>query len=288
MSSKSKRKAKKGPSIGQRLQAVWPSGQLQLGPIQREAIGLVLLIFAILTLLSLAGVSSGAILGWWATALQRLFGWGAYLVALGLALAGIYLLWQDMRDRLPFDARAAVGLELLFLVILAASHMPLVLRSGVEAALEAAQLGQAGGHVGWALAVLLLEGLGVLIGALVLAAGLLLALFLVLPVSWDDLQYWVQRQYRLTSAALSRWRLARQGTAVAPEPEEVPWWEQEPDPSELGAKAKARKGASKRTSRKKKARPRTQPGSLPIAGSSGSGFTQGLWRHRRTSQIADH
>ena len=224
---------------------------------------MVLLILAVLTLLSLAGVSSGSILGWWETTLQRLFGWGAYLVALNLGLAGIYLLWRDMRDQVPLDTGAVIGLELLFLTILAASHMPLVLRSGVEGAQQAAQQGRAGGQVGWALAVLLLEGLGVLIGALVLWAALLFALFLVLPVSWDDLRYWAQRQYRLASASFSRWRIARQGTAVAPEPEEAPWWEQEADPAEVQAQAKARKGASKRTGRKKPARRRTQPGSLP-------------------------
>jgi S-DNA-T family DNA segregation ATPase FtsK/SpoIIIE len=137
--------------------------------------------------------------------------------------------------------------------------MPLVVRSGVEAARLAAELGQAGGYVGWALAVLLLEFLGPLVGVLVLWFGMLLALFLVLPISWDELKYWVRYQYRLASASFSRWRLARQGTAVAPEPEEVPWWEQEPDPSET----KRRKKPSKRKSRKRPAHRPAAPGMLP-------------------------
>jgi S-DNA-T family DNA segregation ATPase FtsK/SpoIIIE len=69
----------------------------------------------------------------------------------------------------------------------------------------------------------------------------------------------VRHQYRLALASFSRWRMTRQGTAVAPEPEEVPWWEQEPDPSE----AKRRKKPSKRKSRKKPARRPASPGTLP-------------------------
>jgi S-DNA-T family DNA segregation ATPase FtsK/SpoIIIE len=238
---------------------LWPEGRLQLGPVQREAVGLILLILAILTLLSLMGVSSGSILGWWSTALQQLFGWGAYLVAVGLALTGIYMLWRDIRDVLPLDIGAIVGLELLLLVLLAASHMPVVLRSGVEAARQAAEQGQAGGYVGWALAVLLIEVLGALIGVLVLWAGMLLALFLVLPVSWDELKDWVRYQYRLASASFVRWRMARQGTPIVPQAEEVPWWEQEPDPSE----AKQRKRSRKKRSKKKPMRRPATPGTLP-------------------------
>jgi DNA segregation ATPase FtsK/SpoIIIE, S-DNA-T family len=54
---------------------------------------------------------------------------------------------------------------------------------------------------------------------------------LILPVSWQDLRDWFHRLSRTIAAAASRFRTAQQGTPVAPEVAEVPWWEQESDPS---------------------------------------------------------
>ena len=64
---------------------------------------------------------------------------------------------------------------------------------------------------------------------------------------------------RTVTATYGRWRVTRQGTPVAPELEEEPWWEQEPEP----AKKKARKKRSKRSKARKKAKPRPTDGTLP-------------------------
>jgi S-DNA-T family DNA segregation ATPase FtsK/SpoIIIE len=152
-----------------------------------------------------------------------------------------------------------IGLELLVLVLLTASHAPLVLRSGTDEAWLAAYQGRGGGYVGWALAVLLLEGLGVMIGSLVLLVALLIALYLVLSLSWGDLWDWGQHQIRLVAAAFSRWWTALQGTPVAPEPPEVPWWEQE----QPASKSKTPRKASKAQRRRKKPKRRPTDGSLP-------------------------
>jgi S-DNA-T family DNA segregation ATPase FtsK/SpoIIIE len=258
MSRQRTSKAKKQPSLSERFQGWWSGLQTELGPVQREAIGLVLLIVAILTLWGLLGISSGAVLGWWAMTLHRLFGWCAYLVPLVVGLLGVRLLWRELRERAPIGPAALIGLELLFLVILSVSHAPLVLRLGADDALLAAEQGQGGGYVGWALVVLLLEGLGVMVGVLVLLAALLLAAVLLLPWSWAEIQAWGRYQVRLAFAGINRWWMGRQGTLVEPEPPEVPWWEQEPDPSEAKPGTKA-----SRKPRKKPAKRRPKDGSLP-------------------------
>ncbi len=259
MSSRQARKAKKRASSSQRLKGRWPSWQLKLGPGQREAIGFVLMILAILTLLGLLGISSGSILGWWATLLQRLFGWGAYLLAFSLVLLGLWLLWRDLREWFPIDPATFIGLELLLLALLVASHASLILGSNADQALLVAQQGKGGGHVGWALAVLLVEGLGWAVGAFVLLACLALALFLILPLSWADLRKWGQYQLRLAAATFNRWQIAWRGTPVAPEPPEVPWWEEEPDPS----KVKTRKKGVRKPRTRRPAKRSPQDGSLP-------------------------
>lgn len=265
MSRRRKSRAKRPPSLWQRVQnwsgwKRWQNWRPSLGPVQRELIGLGLILLAALTFLGLLRISSGALLEWWATALLQLFGWGAYPMTLGLGLAGLLLLWKDLERRLLLSPATLLGLELLLLVFLVAIHMPLVLRTGADEAFLAAEQGRAGGYVGWALAVLLIESLGSLITALILLATLLAGFYLLLAMSWEDIQEWGQHQYRLVVAAISRWLTARQGTPMVPEPSEAPWWERQPDTPP----AKSTQDVSSKPSRRRRpSKPRPTDGGLP-------------------------
>jgi S-DNA-T family DNA segregation ATPase FtsK/SpoIIIE len=237
----------------------WIKGrEWRLGPAQRQLLGLVLFLLAVVTFLGLFGISTGSILGWWVSAVRQVFGWVAFLVALGMAIVGLRLAWPALYERLPLRPGTVVAIELLLLVVLVASHAPLVIRTGVDQAGLAAHEGRGGGYMGWALAVLLMEGLGPIVGSLILVVLFLLSLYLILSLTWADIEDWVRHQARLVSAALSRWQAGRQGTPVAPEVEEVPWWEREPDPSE---KKKRRKRSNPKP--RKKTKPRPADASLP-------------------------
>jgi len=89
----------------------------------------------------------------------------------------------------------------------------------------------------------------------------MISLYLVLPVTWVDIQEWVQYQSRKVSAVVGRWQAKRQGTPVVPEAEEVPWWEQEPEPSE--SKARSKRKAKPNPTPKRKAKARQADGNLP-------------------------
>jgi S-DNA-T family DNA segregation ATPase FtsK/SpoIIIE len=255
MSRRRTRKSKGTSTLGQLLQGWKPS--LQLGPGQLKVLGWVLLILTALTLLGLSGISSGAALDRWASALRRLFGWGAYPLTIGVGLAGLRLVWPKLDEWVSLGSGSVVGLELLLLIILVASHAPLVLRDGADEAFQAAQDGRAGGYVGWALAVPLMEGLGALVGSAVLLAVLIAALALLIPLSRASVLAWVQRQARPVASLFSRSRQAPQVEPVVSEPAEVPWWEQDPDPSE----PKRRK--PRRRPRRRPATPRPRDGELP-------------------------
>ncbi len=220
----------RGKTAPKQAQPAVPAGR-KPPYLRQEVWGGVLLAVALLTLLGLTGISGGAVLGGWASFVRKLFGWVGYPVTLVAGLAGLWLIWPELRARLRLNPGDWVGIELLLLVIMAAAHAPLVLGDGTDAARIAANDGQAGGLVGWALADLLMSGLGAAVGSLLLFAGFVLALGLILPVSWQDLRDWFHRLSRTIAAAASRFRTAQQGTPVAPEVAEVPWWEQEPDPS---------------------------------------------------------
>ena len=198
--------------------------------LRQEVWGGVLLVAALLTVLGLTGISGGVVLGAWRDVVRGAFGWVGYPVALVAALAGTWLLWPGIRAQLRMEPKHWVGIELLLLVIMAAARAPLVV-GGTDSAGAAWTDGRGGGVVGWALADLLMSGLGVVVGSLLLFAGFVLALGLILPVSWQDLKDWFHRLSRTIAAAAGRFRTARQGTPVTPEADEIPWWEQEPDPS---------------------------------------------------------
>ena len=254
-------KAKKQTPVTQRVrdwfgQRKW---RLSLTSGQRQLLGLILFLIALVTFLGLLGISTGSILGWWVGAVSQAFGWMAFPVSLGMALVGLRLLWPAFYDRLPLRPGTVVAIELLLLVVLVASHAPFVVRLGAEGAGLAAYEGRGGGYVGWALGVLLMEGLGPVVGSLVLVVLFLLSLYLILSLSWADIEDWAWHQARRMSAALGRWQAGRQGTPVVPDPEEVPWWEQEPETPA----AKSRKKRSTRAKRATKRRPRTADTNLP-------------------------
>ena len=256
--TKKAKRTTKQPSIPRRLRSWAGNREWKLGPLQRQILGLGLFLLAVVTFLGLFGISTGLILGWWVRIVSQAFGWVAFLVALGLAVLGIRLAWPAFQDRLPLPPGTVVAIELLLLVVLVASHAPLVIRMGADQAGQAAYEGRGGGYVGWALAVLLMEGLGPIVGSLVLVVLFLLSLYLILSLSWADIEDWVRHQVRLMSAAVGRWQAARQGTPVVPEMEEVPWWEEEPGPSEK----KKQKKRSKPKPRKR-TKPRPVDASLP-------------------------
>lgn len=241
-----------------RLQGAWPKRRPQWPDAPREAVGVALIILSALTLLGLSNISSGVLLDWWATAVLRLFGWWAYPVVLAAAVLGLWLLWDDFRQRAPLYPHHIVGIELLLLCLLTASHAPLVLRLGSEKAWISAHQGQGGGYIGWALAVLQVEALGALVGSLVLLILFLGALFLLLSLSPKDIADWLQVQGRSLAVLWGRWTSAARGTAVAPQVDETPWWEEEPDPAQ-----RPRRKKSARKPRRAKGAPSQRDGNLP-------------------------
>ena len=162
----------------------------RLSPIQRELMGLGLLGLAVITMLSLFAITSGAISDGWAALLRHLFGWGAIPITLGVGWLGLLLLWGSLRDEAESLLRwdVIIGVELIFVAGLALLHLFV----GGDNALAAAQAGEGGGIVGWSISTLLVDMIGKLAGGIVLILLLLAGIGLLLRFSGAEAYGWLQ------------------------------------------------------------------------------------------------
>lgn len=120
---------------------------------QREILALLLILIGGLTLLALFGVT-GSYTAIWVSLLTRFCGWGAYLLAATLVVAGISMLrrGENVYDEFPVPWARIVGLEILFVAIVALIHLSVA--ADDRDALQLAENGQGGGYLGLAVSSL--------------------------------------------------------------------------------------------------------------------------------------
>ncbi|MBZ0294453.1 MAG: hypothetical protein K8L99_17955, partial [Anaerolineae bacterium] len=116
-----------------------------------EIAAIILIVFGIVSFLSLFDVSSNATISTaWSNALTSLFGFGSFLVAGGILGVGILILLPKAGVFVDFPARRVLAIEVAFLSLLALLH----LTSGDSEWRALARVGQGGGIIGWGLSVI--------------------------------------------------------------------------------------------------------------------------------------
>jgi S-DNA-T family DNA segregation ATPase FtsK/SpoIIIE len=172
-----------------------------------EVAGVILLILALLTTLSLFSVSHGPITQRWLFLLNQLVGWGMYLVPLVLAALGIWLLRRFAADPAEERGEKLVGGLLLFFVLLAIFQL-------IEPRQELAAREQpgGGGALGWALGTLLTNGLGSFGAAIVLSAIFLVCLILLSDLSLAGIILWARQKIQAMKERQRHEELARLST----------------------------------------------------------------------------
>ncbi|GAB4530345.1 MAG: DNA translocase FtsK [Anaerolineae bacterium] len=165
-----------------------------------------LLVVAVITLLSLLAVTSGALSDNWAALLRQLFGWGAIPVALSVAWLGVLLLWGSLRNEtepLPgWDV--IIGVELIFVAGLSLLHLLV----GGDEALAVAQAGVGGGIVGWAISSLLVNVAGRLGATAILALLFVAGTGLLMGFSGSG-AVWLPGGGERSDRAVGQWGLLR-------------------------------------------------------------------------------
>jgi S-DNA-T family DNA segregation ATPase FtsK/SpoIIIE len=200
----------------------WEQLNANLKPFQREIAGLLLLALAAITILGLFSVTSGVVSNWWTRLLRRIFGLGAYLVAVGLVVAGLCLLLSNLGRELKVGWRTIIGLEVIFVAGLALVH----LLSFNQDPWQLAGSGGGGGFVGWAISNLLISALGWPIALLILLVILGLGIAMAFDLSRINVQMVAEA---VIARALSLYERLTSPTVSAPPPVE----EYEEPPAEV-------------------------------------------------------
>jgi len=151
----------------------WDNLLDSLPPWGDEIAAIILIVFGVVSFLSLLNVSSDAtISNAWSMALTSLFGYGSAIVSFAIFGLGVIILLPKLGIVIRFPTRRILALEFAFLAALALLH----LASGETELRSLARLGRGGGQVGWALSTLVSTLVGPPIAGLIWAIVLFVAL----------------------------------------------------------------------------------------------------------------
>ena len=145
-----------------------------------ELAGILLMAVALLTALGLLSYSRGALTARWLGLLRLAIGWGAYVLPLGLGIAGFWLFLVGFGRPLDVPLETLLGTIILVLAGLGLLHY----FSGDPQA--AAVIGEGGGHLGWLVSRTLIEALGRFGALFVLVASIVIGLIALFSISLAD------------------------------------------------------------------------------------------------------
>ncbi len=187
-----------------------------------DLIGIVMALVGLLTVLSLFSAGKSIITGGWVNLLRTVFGWGVYILPIGLIVLGAWLVARNV-DRLPeLSLERVVGILLLFVGLLVAFHG---LSGPTATAIERATQGSGGGYIGALLQQVLVNGLGGAGAVIVVLAWLIIALAMTLDLSMQEMFAWTgplahKAGEKLNQSVQSRKQVGQVESSVEP-PDEL-------------------------------------------------------------------
>ncbi len=155
------------------LPAQWREFTESLPPWTDEVAGILLIVFGVVSLLALLNFSPDTtVASSWAYAIRQLFGYGGFVVALGILALGVIILLPKLGIVLRFPWPRVLAIEIAFISFLALLH--LLANDPEPRAL--ARAGGGGGYVGWALSQLVVGLFDPITSTLLYAAVFIVAL----------------------------------------------------------------------------------------------------------------
>jgi S-DNA-T family DNA segregation ATPase FtsK/SpoIIIE len=148
----------------------------------------------ILTLLSLLSPVNGTLTGTWVKLIGQGFGWGMYVLPIGLLVGGLWLILRKF-ERIPsLGFERLIGILLLFLILLASIHFIQEILTKIPS-LQLAGQGLGGGYLGGLVSLGLQAGLGKGGAAVALLALLLISLAFTLEISIYEMGDWLGKGF---------------------------------------------------------------------------------------------
>ncbi|MGB7876825.1 MAG: DNA translocase FtsK 4TM domain-containing protein [Anaerolineales bacterium] len=154
-----------------------------------DIIGVVLALTGLLTLLSLISAERSVLTGGLIRILGQVFGWGVYILPLGLIVIGVWLVLRNIESVPTISIERVTGVILLYFWLLTAMH---AIIAAPELAEQAALDRAGGGYLGSVFERMLWLGLGSWGAIVAMTAWLLIGLALTLDVPIRELFKWVR------------------------------------------------------------------------------------------------
>lgn len=167
----------------------WDSILDSLPPWGDEIAAIVLIVFGIVSFLSLLNVSADATISTaWSNTLKSLFGYGSVIVSAGILGLGIVILLPKMGRVIKFPTRRILALEVAFLSLLALLHL-----AANDPEMRAmARAGEGGGYIGYTLSIII-AGLFGSIPAILFYGGLfILSIGVVFGLRQSHVTTWLE------------------------------------------------------------------------------------------------
>jgi S-DNA-T family DNA segregation ATPase FtsK/SpoIIIE len=163
----------------------------QLSPERKlDVVGIILTFVGVIIILGLVSTNRSAPIDKAISIITQLFGWGIFILTLGLIFFGLWLVFRKIERIPPLSAERAVGSVILFLWLLTLLHL-IATRGNVDIAETVTLTGQGGGAIGerFQRALWFLFGNG---GILVsLLAWLIIGIAVLLDKPVRDLFFWL-------------------------------------------------------------------------------------------------
>jgi S-DNA-T family DNA segregation ATPase FtsK/SpoIIIE len=161
----------------------------QLSPERRlDVIGIVLVAVGALILLGLISANRSIFIGGAIFFLSQIFGWGVYILTLGLLVFGLWLVFRKIERIPPLSLERFLGSVILYFWLLTVFH---TFVADAETAEAIALSGVGGGYIGSLFQRILWFSLGAAGGYVALLAWFILALSMTLDLSVQDLFHWL-------------------------------------------------------------------------------------------------
>jgi DNA segregation ATPase FtsK/SpoIIIE-like protein len=155
-----------------------------------EIAAIVLIVFGIVSFLSLFNVSSDATIATaWSNALTSLFGYGSVVVSAAILLLGVFILLPKAGIIIRFPTARILAIEVAFLSLLAVMH----LMTGDAEWRAVARVGNGGGIIGWGLSILISTLMGSLFALFIYISILIFCLAYIVGVRWHHISNLLQR-----------------------------------------------------------------------------------------------
>jgi len=155
-----------------------------------DVVGIVLTFIGIIIILGLVSTNRSAPIDKAISFITQLFGWGVFVLTLGLVFFGLWLVFRKIERIPPLSAELAIGSVILFLWLLTFLHL-IATRGNVEIAESVTLMGNGGGAIGerFQRALWFLFGNGGTVIALL--AGLIIGIAVLLDKPVRDLFFWL-------------------------------------------------------------------------------------------------